>query len=319
MSELGHNSVLLNEAVSSLMMDPDGIYVDATFGRGGYTKEMLKEIKNGQVISIDRDLTAIEYGMSHFSKDISDRRLTLVRANYDEVDQVINDLKILEIDGIVFDLGVSSPQFDDPRRGFSYRFNGPLDMRMDQSQELTAYQVINTYSVDQIQRIFRKYGDAPASRRVAVEIISERNKKSIETTQELVSIIDRSLPEAIKRKKGHPAKKFFQALRIEVNGEMDSLKKALERSLEILKVGGILSVVTFQPLEDKLVAQIFRNLANYKQYPRGIPIIPESALPRIEMVHKKSLIPSENEIKNNRRAHSARLRTVRKIRKISFR
>lgn len=319
MSELSHRSVLLNEAISSLNINPDGTYIDATFGRGGYSKEILKRIKNGRLIGIDRDQEAILYGQKSYEKEIKDNRLILVQANYKNIAETISQVSQTPIDGIVFDLGVSSPQFDDPGRGFSYRFKGPLDMRMDQTQILNAADVVNKYSPKELTDIFKHYGDAPLPARVAAAIVKRRAYKPIDTTTDLVEIIESSLPEKIKRKKGHPAKKYFQALRIEVNDEYKSLKNGLEKSLQILKIGGLISVVTFQPLEDKLVSRTFRSLANFQPYPKGIPIIPDEAKPRIDLIPKHAIRPSAEELENNRRAHSARLRTARKVRKINFR
>ncbi|WP_317636213.1 16S rRNA (cytosine(1402)-N(4))-methyltransferase RsmH [Xylocopilactobacillus apicola] len=315
MTEFIHRSVLLNEAVEALNIDSNSNYVDATFGRGGYTREMLRHITHGQVIGIDRDREAIDYGKKHFAKEITDGRLKIFQANYGQLAEIIQ----VPIKGIVFDLGVSSPQFDDPKRGFSYRFEGPLDMRMDQDQELTAFEVVNSYSAQQLKRIFQQFGNAPLPYQVAQAIVTSRQKKLIRNTIDLVTIIENTLPEAVKRKKGHPAKRYFQALRIEVNNEYGSLKQGLEQALEVLEIGGIVSVVTFQPLEDKLVSQTFRSLARMKPYPKGIPIIPEEVKPELEIIHKRAIKPSTEELEQNRRAHSARLRIARKVRKISFR
>ncbi|BDR56209.1 16S rRNA (cytosine(1402)-N(4))-methyltransferase RsmH [Xylocopilactobacillus apis] len=319
MTELVHNSVLLKEAVDSLGIRSNEIYVDATFGRGGYTFEMLKNINQGHVISLDLDEAAISFGKQRFNSEIKTNRLILLKSNYGQIKDAVSSAGFNSVSGIVFDLGVSSPQFDDPERGFSYRFDGPLDMRMDQKQDLTAYDVINTYSAEELKKVFQKYGNAPVPYKVANAIVKSRSRRSIKTTLELVKIIEDSLPEPVKRKKGHPSKKFFQAIRIEVNNELDSLKDGLRQSLEILKVGGIISVVTFQPLEDRLVSKTFRRLAQYKSYPKGIPIIPEDVKPQLEIVQKKAITPTEAELTNNHRAHSARLRVAKKIRKISFR
>ena len=318
MTNLLHCSVLLNEAITSLNVKPEGNYIDATFGRGGYTQSILNQISTGHLISIDQDSEAIKYGEKKFKDAISAKRLFLIQNNYEHIDSIVNEVGLKTIDGIVFDLGVSSPQFDDPKRGFSYRFNGPLDMRMDQRQTLTAFKVINSYDAVHLKKIFKDYGNAPCSWQVAQAIVKERKKQPIKTTMQLVGIIFDYLPEAVKRKKGHPAKKFFQALRIEVNHELFSLKTALEKSLEKLKIGGIISVVTFQSLEDKIVSRLFRKLAKYQDYPKGIPIIPENVKPKLELTTRQAIKPSELELKHNWRAHSARLRSAKKIRNFSF-
>lgn len=318
MTDLLHHSVLLEEAIKSLQINPEENYVDATFGRGGYTAAILKQLTTGHLLSIDQDLAAITYGKSQFALPIAQKQLFLVQDNYEQIATLIATLDLAPVAGIVFDLGVSSPQLDDPQRGFSYRNAGPLDMRMDQSQDLTAFKIINTYSSVHLNQIFRDYGDAPCAWRVSQGIIQERQKKPIETTLELVQIISDYLPEAVKKKKGHPAKKFFQALRVEVNHETTTLEVALKKSLEVLKVGGVIAVVTFQPLEDRIVSQLFRKLARYQPYPKGIPIIPEEAKPQLELINHRAIRPSESELKQNRRAHSARLRSAKKIRNICF-
>ncbi|RMC39849.1 MULTISPECIES: 16S rRNA (cytosine(1402)-N(4))-methyltransferase RsmH [unclassified Lactobacillus] len=314
--EFKHTSVLLHETIDNLKLKNDGLYVDATFGGGGHAKYLLSKLSNGTLVGFDQDEYAIQMAKANFAdvlKSSSKPQLKLVHNNFSHLKSEMNQLGYeTGIDGIYYDLGVSSPQFDQAGRGFSYRFNARLDMRMDQSQNLDAYQLINNSSQKELAAILYKFGDEKYSRQIAKKIIENRQKKPIETTFELVEIIKAAIPAFARRTGGHPAKKTFQALRVAVNHELEVLEKSLEEAIELLKPGGRISVITFQSDEDKIVKNIFKKYSEV-EVPRGMPMIPDSIKPILRLVNRKPITASSEELKNNNRSHSAKLRIAEKL------
>lgn len=254
-----HLSVLLNEVIEGLNIKENGIYIDATLGRAGHSKEILKRLKSGLLVGIDQDDEALSYSKSLLA-EVSNN-FQLVKGNFRDLDKIVKNLSLERVDGILFDLGVSSPQFDEDYRGFSYRYNNKLDMRMNQSSSLTAKIVVNTYSKNDLIRVFKEYGEEKYANSIASNIVKYRNNKEIETTFELVDIIKKSKPMKELNKAGHPAKQVFQAIRIEVNDELNALKEGLNKALDILSINGRVAVISFHSLEDKIVKNIFRERA----------------------------------------------------------
>lgn len=309
-----HKPILLNEVIEGLDIKSDGVYLDLTLGRAGHSKEILKRLSlNGLLIGIDQDEEAISYSRVELSK-ISNR-YKIVKSNFSNIKNILSDLNISTLDGALFDLGVSSPQFDEDYRGFSYRFNNKLDMRMDLSSSLTAYDVVNTYSFKELLRVFKEYGEDKYSYNIAKNIVKEREIKPIVTTFDLVDIIKRSKPLKELNKVGHPAKQIFQAIRIEVNNELNVLKKALEDVINSLNINGRVCVITFHSLEDRIVKNLFKKYSvvegNRINDFRKAKDIEEANF--IE-VNKKVIIPSEEEIINNPRSKSAKLRILKRVR-----
>ena len=300
MKDFVHIPVMLKEAMTSLNVKPDGLYVDCTLGGAGHSQEILKKLTTGHLYAFDQDLEAINASLVRLSA-ISDR-FTLIHANFSDLKACLVERGIREVDGILFDLGVSSYQFDTPERGFSYQFDHYLDMRMNQEQTLDAYQVVNTYPESALRRIFFEYGEENFAPQIARMIVKARAEKPIETTFQLVEIIKKALPAAVLRKPQHPAKKTFQALRIEVNQELAVLEKALEDALSLLKIGGVCVVITFHSLEDRIVKQLFKNKTTLS-LPKGLPFVPAGYEVHFQLVHKKALTPTE-EIGANRRSHN---------------
>ena len=309
-----HKPILLNEVIEGLDIKSDGVYLDLTLGRAGHSKEILKRLSlNGLLIGIDQDEEAISYSRVELSK-ISNR-YKIVKSNFSNIKNILSDLNISTLDGALFDLGVSSPQFDEDYRGFSYRFNNKLDMRMDLSSSLTAYDVVNTYSFKELLRVFKEYGEDKYSYNIAKNIVKERDIKPIVTTFDLVDIIKRSKPLKELNKVGHPAKQIFQAIRIEVNNELNVLKKALEDVINSLNINGRVCVITFHSLEDRIVKNLFKKYSvvegNRVNDFRKAKDIEEANF--IE-VNKKVIVPSEEEIINNPRSKSAKLRILKRVR-----
>lgn len=302
-----HIPVLLKESIEYLNIKPDGVYVDMTLGGGGHSEAILKQLKDGELIGFDQDEYAIQKATARLSIY---KHFFAVNDNFLNAKQRLEMMDIEWVDGIVFDLGVSSFQFDHPERGFSYRFDYPLDMRMNQTQALDARRIINEYSFDDLVRIFFEYGEEKFARIIAKKIILERAKKEIITTFDLVDVIKSALPERVLRSKGHPAKKIFQALRIEVNNELGILEESLRNAIDILKPGGRLAVITFHSLEDRICKNLFRKLSTI-DIPKGLAIIPDEK-PMIKLINRKVIKPSENELELNNRSHSAKLRVIEK-------
>lgn len=300
-----HIPVLLNETIELLNINPNGVYVDMTLGGGGHSEEILKRLDHGVLYGFDQDIYAIEKTKNRLS---SYNNFYAINDNFKNAKKRLNDLDVESVDGIIFDLGVSSFQFDIPERGFSYRFDSPLDMRMDQSASKTAYDVVNNYSFSDLVRIFFEYGEEKYSRQIANRIVKTREESPINTTFDLVDIIKASMPTKELHKKGHPAKKVFQALRIEVNNELDILEDSLNDSIELLKQGGRLAVITFHSLEDRICKRLFKKLSII-EIPKGLAIIVDEK-PVIDLVNKKVVTADIDELSENNRAHSAKLRVI---------
>ncbi|MBQ9479741.1 MAG: 16S rRNA (cytosine(1402)-N(4))-methyltransferase RsmH, partial [Selenomonadaceae bacterium] len=301
-----HTSVMLDEAIDILMTDERGIYVDGTVGGGGHARAMASRLDGGLLIGIDRDQEAIDAAADR----LSGFNVRLVRSNFSRFDEILDELSIDRIDGAIFDLGVSSHQIDDASRGFSYMHDAPLDMRMDIRQQLSAFDVVNHYSEDQLVKIFSEYGEEKFSKRIARAIVERRRSQSIETTGQLVELIKGSVP-ALKGA-GHPAKRVFQAIRIEVNNELGVLDGVLRSAVNRLKVGGRLAVITFHSLEDRIVKTTFKELATDCICPKNIPVCVCGHRAQIKLLGR-ARTPSSQEIKNNPRAKSAKLRAAEKI------
>ena len=267
-----HKSVLLNEAIESLNIKEDGLYVDCTLGGGGHSEEILKRLTTGHLYCFDQDDHAIEAATTRL-QDISDH-FTIINSNFVNIKTKLHELGVEKVDGVLYDLGVSSPQFDEESRGFSYRFDGPLDMRMNQHQSLSAYDVVNNYSYSDLVRILYKYGDEKFAKSIARHIEQERAKKPIQTTFELVEIVKQAIPARARRTGGHPAKRTFQAIRIEVNDELNVFEKSLNDALSMLNIGGRVSVITFQSLEDKIAKYTFNEITSMPEIPKNIAVIP---------------------------------------------
>lgn len=313
MVNFDHTTVLLKEAINQLDVKENGKYVDCTLGGGGHSQEILKQLSNGHLYSFDQDDTAIKYNQKHLEKFIKNYMVTFVHDNFRNLSKALNTLNVTKVDGIVYDLGVSSPQFDDGERGFSYRYDARLDMRMDRRQGLDAWTVVNQWPYEKLVKIFFRYGEEKFAKPIARKIEKIRSSKAIDTTEELVEIIKSSIPAAARRHGGHPAKKVFQALRIAVNDELGALEDSLEQALDLLDVGGRISVITFQSLEDRLVKNIFKEKSTIKDLPHNLPIIPPEMQPHFKLVNRKPILPSSDELENNHRAHSAKLRVIEKI------
>ncbi|MGN1407882.1 16S rRNA (cytosine(1402)-N(4))-methyltransferase RsmH [Lactobacillus sp.] len=313
--EFKHTSVLLHETIDNLKVHDGGLYVDATFGGGGHARYLLSQLKKGTLVGFDQDEYAIKTAQSNFADYLqadSQPRLELVHNNFSHLTEELEKLGHGQIDGIYYDLGVSSPQLDQAERGFSYRFDARLDMRMDQSQDFDAYQLVNQYSQKQLADVLYRYGDEKFSRQIARKIVEKRQIKPIETTFELVDIIKEAIPAAARRTGGHPAKKSFQAIRVEVNHELDVLQASLEEAIELLAPGGRISVITFQSLEDKIVKKTFKKYSEV-EIPRGMPVVPEGMKPALKLVNRKPITASAEELEHNNRSHSAKLRVAEKL------
>lgn len=302
-----HIPVLLNETIEGLNVRADGIYVDCTLGRGGHSSKLLALLnQNGHLYCFDQDDEALKESEEKL-KNISSS-YTLIHSNFASLKEKLSELGVTSVDGIMFDLGVSSAQFDDGQRGFSYRFDALLDMRMDKSTSLTAETIVNTYSLRDLAKIFKEYGEEPNAYIIAKAIVKKREQKHISTTFELVDIIKEVLPKKILLKKGHPAKQVFQALRIEVNNELGVLKSGLKDACSLLKVNGRVAVITFHSLEDRIVKNIFKELCDEGEGSRKIPTVEKNV--EFALVNKKVILPSEKELNENPRSHSAKLRII---------
>ncbi len=305
--EFNHVTVLLNETVDSLDVKKGGVYADFTLGGGGHTSLILE--RGGKVVGIDRDITAIENAKRRFEG----QDFTPVHDNFSNITNIAKNLGIEKFDGIIADLGVSSPQLDEPERGFSYMHDAPLDMRMDNRDTLTARDVVNTYSSEELFRIISTYGEERWASRIVNFIIEQRAKKEIETTFELVDIIKAAIPLSARKDGPHPAKRTFQAIRIEVNGELAILEQAVRDGAELLKKGGRMSIITFHSLEDRIIKQTFAALEKGCTCPREFPVCVCGQKPMVKSVMRKPLLPSEKELNENPRARSSKLRTIEKI------
>lgn len=304
-----HTTVLLKETVDGLNIRPDGIYVDCTLGGAGHSEYLVSQLSDeGRLICFDQDQIAIDNAKERLAPYLD--RVTFVHSNFRYIQQELNALGITKVDGILYDLGVSSPQLDVAERGFSYHQDAPLDMRMDQTAPLTAFHVVNEWDFNDLVRIFYRYGEEKFSKQIARKIEEARAKKPVETTGELVELIKEGIPAAARRKGGHPAKRVFQAIRIAVNDELGAAEDSLQQALELIDIGGRVSVITFHSLEDRLCKTLFKEKSSLPDLPPGLPIIPEHLKPDFKLVTRKPILPSDEELAENNRSRSAKLRII---------
>ena len=307
----GHKPVLLDECLEALAIKPDGIYLDGTLGRAGHSLEIVKRLTTGRLIGIDRDETAIAAAQERLA-DYADR-VTLVHSNFDRVGEILDELGIDGADGMLFDLGVSSPQLDDAERGFSYRHDAPLDMRMDRTAALCAREVVNEWPYEELRRILFAYGEERYAPLIAKHIVQKREEAPIETTLQLAQIIKAAMPAAALREKQHPAKRSFQAIRIAVNGELDALPPMLEAAADKLHTGGRLAVISFHSLEDRVIKQTMQALATGCTCPPNFPVCVCGKKPKMKLISRKPIVSGEAELAYNPRARSAKLRVAEKL------
>ncbi len=309
--EFSHRSVLLNECIEGLNIREDGIYVDGTAGGGGHSYEIASRLTKGRLIAIDQDAAAIAAASAKLAP--LGERAKVVRSNFSELARVCGELEIGGIDGLLLDLGVSSYQLDTPERGFSYQADAPLDMRMDARRSLDAYRVVNEYSEAQLKRILFEYGEERFAPAIAAAIVRARAKKPIETTAELSDLIKYSMPPAAREGGHHPAKRSFQAIRIEVNGELDVIEPAIRDAVSLLNPGGRIAIITFHSLEDRIVKQTFADLAKGCECPKDFPICVCGKKPQVRVISRKPILPSKEELEENPRSRSAKLRVAEKL------
>lgn len=306
-----HVTVLLNEAVDGLKIKEDGTYVDCTLGGAGHSSEIVKQLSDkGRLIAFDQDDHALEHAKSVLHNYLD--RVIFVKSNFKHLKEKLYELGITKVDGVLFDLGVSSPQLDTPERGFSYHHEAPLDMRMDTDSPLSAYDVVNEWPYEKLVRIFFQYGEEKFSKQIARKIEEYRKTKQIETTLELVEIIKDGIPAPARRTGGHPAKRVFQAIRIAVNDELGVFEDAIHQAIDVLIPGGRVCVITFHSLEDRMCKVAFKEKSQLPQLPPGLPIIPEEFEPTLKLITRKPILPSEEELEVNNRARSAKLRIAEK-------
>jgi len=303
-----HYSVLLEEAVEGLNIKEDGIYVDCTLGGAGHSLEILKKLTTGKLYAFDQDNVAIENAKIKLSEYAD--KVVFIKSNFENLKEKLAEQNVYEVDGVLYDLGVSSPQLDTPERGFSYNYDTRLDMRMDTDASISAYEVVNEYSYHDLVRIFYRYGEEKFSKQIARNIEKKRELAPIETTFQLVDIIKESIPAAKRRTGGHPAKRVFQAIRIAVNNELSVFENSLEQAIDIVKVGGRISVITFHSLEDRICKQIFNSYAKNKEIPKNLPILPNESLSKLKLITRKPICPSDKELEENNRSRSAKLRVA---------
>ena len=303
-----HYSVLLEEAVEGLNIKENGIYVDCTLGGAGHSLEILKKLTTGKLYAFDQDNVALENAKIKLS-DYADK-VVFIKSNFENLKEKLAEHNVYEVAGVLYDLGVSSPQLDTPERGFSYNYDTRLDMRMDTEASISAYEIVNEYSYHDLVRIFYRYGEEKFSKQIARNIEKKREQAPIETTFQLVDIIKESIPAAKRRTGGHPAKRVFQAIRIAVNNELSVFESSLEQAIDVVKVGGRISVITFHSLEDRICKQIFNSYAKNKDIPKNLPILPEDSLSKLKLITKKPICPSNKELEENNRSRSAKLRVA---------
>ncbi|WP_314793507.1 16S rRNA (cytosine(1402)-N(4))-methyltransferase RsmH [Gemella sanguinis] len=303
-----HYSVLLEEAVEGLNIKDDGIYVDCTLGGAGHSLEILKKLTTGKLYAFDQDNVALENAKIKLSEYAD--KVVFIKSNFENLKEKLAEQNVYEVDGVLYDLGVSSPQLDTPERGFSYNYDTRLDMRMDTDASISAYEVVNEYSYHDLVRIFYRYGEEKFSKQIARNIEKKRELAPIETTFQLVDIIKESIPAAKRRTGGHPAKRVFQAIRIAVNNELSVFENSLEQAIDIVKVGGRISVITFHSLEDRICKQIFNSYAKNKEIPKNLPILPNESLSKLKLITRKPICPSDKELEENNRSRSAKLRVA---------
>ena len=307
-----HVTVLLNEAVEGLNVKSDGIYVDCTLGGAGHSSLILKQLTTGHLYCFDQDENAIQAARQRL--ETIGNQFTIIQSNFKNIKAELNQRGVEHVDGILFDLGVSSPQFDNAERGFSYNYDARLDMRMDQSSSLDAHEIVNHYSYEQLVEILYKYADEKFAKQIARRIEKEREIQPIDTTFQLVEIVKSAIPAYARRKGGHPAKRTFQALRIAVNDELNVFDIALKDALDLLNINGRIAVITFHSLEDKICKYTFNEVSKLKDVPKGLPVIPEGMQPKFKIINKKPIIATEEELNENHRSHSAKLRVIERVR-----
>ncbi|MFP3356963.1 16S rRNA (cytosine(1402)-N(4))-methyltransferase RsmH [Planococcus citreus] len=307
-----HTTVLLHETVDGLNIRPDGIYVDCTLGGAGHSEYLAQQLSDqGHLYCFDQDVTAIEHAKEKLKDHL--HKITFIHANFKDLKEELEQRGIEHVDGILYDLGVSSPQLDTPERGFSYHHDAPLDMRMDQSAELSAYHVVNEWRFEDLVRIFYRYGEEKFSKQIARKIEAAREKQPIETTAQLVECIKDGIPAPARRKGGHPAKRVFQAIRIAVNDELGAAETSLQDAIDMLAIGGRISVITFHSLEDRLTKALFKEASSLPELPPNLPVIPDGLEPKLKLITRKPILPSEEELAHNNRSRSAKLRIAEKI------
>ncbi|MFE3893599.1 MULTISPECIES: 16S rRNA (cytosine(1402)-N(4))-methyltransferase RsmH [unclassified Priestia] len=307
-----HTTVLLKEAAEGLNIKPDGVYVDCTLGGAGHSEYIVKQLsEKGKLIAFDQDDVALENAKEKLAPYLD--RVILIKSNFRYLKEQLMKHGIEEVDGVLFDLGVSSPQLDTPERGFSFHHEAPLDMRMDQNSKFSAYNVVNEWPYEKLVKIFFQYGEEKFSKQIARKIEAYRESKPIETTLELVDLIKDGIPAPARRTGGHPAKRIFQAIRIAVNDELQVFEDAIEQAMDVIKKGGRVSVITFHSLEDRICKVAFKNASTVPQLPHGLPVIPEEFKPKMKVITRKPILPSEKEVEENKRARSAKLRIVEKL------
>lgn len=309
--EFLHKPVMLNECIDMLNIVPNGIYVDGTLGGAGHSLEIVKRLDTGKLIAFDQDIDAIEN--AKIKLKYYDDKVILIHDNFRNIKKSLEDIDIFHINGLLLDLGVSSYQLDSPDRGFSYRYNAPLDMRMNRDAKISAKEIVNTYSEENLKRIIRDYGEEKWASRIAQFIVEERMKNQIETTGELVQIIKAAIPKKVREEDQHPAKRTFQAIRIETNHELDVIYEVLESAVELLLPGGIISVITFHSLEDRIVKNFFRDESTGCICPPEIPICVCNHKARLKFIQKKPILPNEEELRENPRSRSAKVRGAIKL------
>ncbi len=305
-----HYSVMKKESIDALNIKPDGIYVDGTLGYAGHSSEILKKLTSGHLYCFDQDKEAIKHSQKLLS-EISDN-FTIIHSNFENLKEKLEELNVSKIDGILLDLGLSSPQIDDTNRGFSFMRDARLDMRMNQDEDKSAYEVVNKYKEEDLTRIFFTYGEEKKSKFIARKICEYRKTKEIETTKELVAVIESSVGKKYSIEK-HPERQIFQAIRIEVNKELKVLETVLPNAIEMLNKGGRISVITFHSLEDRIVKQVLKKASEVNEMVKGLPIIPEEYKPILKLINKKPLLPTESELLENSRSKSAKLRVGEKV------
>ncbi|MGA4720357.1 16S rRNA (cytosine(1402)-N(4))-methyltransferase RsmH [Fictibacillus nanhaiensis] len=305
-----HITVLKQESVDALHVRPDGIYVDCTLGGAGHSALILSQLETGHLYAFDQDDIAIENARQVLKEH--EGKYTIIRSNFRHIKEELSKRGIHKVDGILFDLGVSSPQLDEADRGFSYQHDAELDMRMDQSSDLTAKEVVNEWPFNDLMKIISRYGEEKFAKQIARKIEAAREKKEIQTTGELVEIIKDAIPAPARRTGGHPAKRTFQAIRIAVNDELNAFEDALQDSIKLLDIGGRIAVITFHSLEDRACKNILKKASTGPELPPGLPIIPEEYKPELKLITRKPIVPTDNELEENRRSRSAKLRVAEK-------
>ncbi|HLR88914.1 MAG TPA: 16S rRNA (cytosine(1402)-N(4))-methyltransferase RsmH [Atopostipes sp.] len=316
--EFQHETVLLEEAAEGLNIKPNGIYVDCTLGGAGHSLRILEELnEEGHLYAFDQDDFAIEQAKITLKHGIEKGQVTLVEDNFRNLTENLAKLGVEKVDGVLYDLGVSSPQLDDGDRGFSYNYDADLDMRMNQDQPLTAYDIVNKWEYNDLVRILFQYGEEKFSKQIARKIEQHREAKPIETTFELVDIIKEAIPAPARRTGGHPAKRTFQAIRIAVNDELNAVSESIEQAIKLINVDGRISVITFHSLEDRIVKQLFKEYSTVEEPPKNLPILPsEIKKAPLKLVNRKVILPSEEEVERNKRSRSAKLRIAEKQREL---